>query len=99
MCLKSARHTALPDISAANFGQQEKLPYVPPWQTRSRNPSYMTGFGNEFATEARKGALPVGQNSPQKCPEGLYAEQISGTSFTAPRHDNRRTCANSLLIL
>lgn len=52
---------------------------------------YMTGFGNEFATEARPGTLPVGQNSPQKCAEGLYAEQISGTAFTAPRHENRRT--------
>ena len=53
--------------------------------------AYMTGFGNEFATEALPGALPVGQNSPQKCPYGLYAEQLSGTAFTAPRHANRRT--------
>ena len=55
--------------------------------------AYMTGFGNEFATEALPGALPVGQNSPQKCPYGLYAEQLSGTAFTAPRHANRRTWA------
>jgi len=53
--------------------------------------SYMTGFGNEFATEALAGALPVGQNSPQRCPYGLYAEQLSGTAFTAPRGANRRT--------
>lgn len=53
--------------------------------------SYMTGFGNEFATEAEKGALPVGQNSPQKPAMGLYVEQVSGTAFTAPRASNRRT--------
>ncbi|MBK8465634.1 MAG: homogentisate 1,2-dioxygenase [Chloracidobacterium sp.] len=52
---------------------------------------YQTGFGNEFATEAEKGALPVGRNSPQKAPLGLYAEQLSGTAFTAPRSHNRRT--------
>ena len=52
---------------------------------------YLTGFGNEFATEAVAGALPVGQNSPQRPPLGLYAESISGTPFTAPRHVNRRT--------
>ncbi len=52
---------------------------------------YQTGFGNEFATEAVKGALPIGQNSPQKAPLGLYAEQFSGTAFTAPRLLNKRT--------
>ncbi len=52
---------------------------------------YMTGFGNEFATEAVAGALPVGQNSPQVVAHGLYAEQVSGTAFTAPRHQNRRS--------
>ncbi|HEX8248114.1 MAG TPA: homogentisate 1,2-dioxygenase [Pyrinomonadaceae bacterium] len=52
---------------------------------------YQSGFGNEFATEAAKGALPVGQNSPQKAPLGLYAEQFSGTAFTAPRALNKRT--------
>jgi homogentisate 1,2-dioxygenase len=53
--------------------------------------TYMTGFGNTCATEAVPGALPVGQNSPQHVPFGLYAEQLSGTAFTAPRHDNRRS--------
>src|SRR6476659_6452704 len=53
--------------------------------------NYQTGFGNEFATEAVEGALPVGQNSPQKVPLGLYAEQFSGTAFTAPRDRNKRT--------
>ena len=52
---------------------------------------YMTGFGNEFATEAVPGALPIGRNSPQKPPFGLYAEQLSGSSFTAPRGDSRRS--------
>ena len=52
---------------------------------------YQTGFGNEFATEAVKGALPIGCNSPQKAPLGLYAEQFSGTAFTAPRRENKRT--------
>ena len=52
---------------------------------------YLSGFGNEFATEAVKGALPVGQNSPQRAPLGLYAEQFSGTAFTVPRVHNKRT--------
>ena len=52
---------------------------------------YQSGFGNEFATEAVAGALPVGRNSPQKVAHGLYAEQVSGTAFTAPRHENRRS--------
>ncbi len=51
----------------------------------------LTGFGNSFASEAVPGALPVGRNSPQKPAFGLYAEQLSGTPFTAPRHDNRRS--------
>ena len=53
--------------------------------------NYQSGFGNEFATEAIEGALPQGQNSPQRAPLGLYAEQLSGTAFTAPRAQNRRT--------
>src|SRR5438046_407783 len=52
---------------------------------------YQTGFANEFATEALPGALPDGRNSPQRAPYGLYAEQLSGTAFTAPRHANRRS--------
>ena len=52
---------------------------------------YMTGFGNEFATEAEAGALPQGQNAPQHAPLGLYTEQLSGTPFTSPRAINRRT--------
>jgi homogentisate 1,2-dioxygenase len=52
---------------------------------------YMSGFGSHFETEAVAGALPVGRNSPQKPPFGLYAEQLSGTAFTLPRHENRRS--------
>ena len=52
---------------------------------------YLSGFGNHFATEALAGALPQGRNSPQHCAYGLYAEQLSGTAFTAPRHANRRS--------
>ncbi len=59
--------------------------------TRAEQFEYNSGFGSEFATEALPGALPVGQNSPQKCPYGLYAEQMSGTPFTAPRVANRRS--------
>ncbi len=52
---------------------------------------YMSGFGNEFATEALPGALPEGRNSPQKPAYGLYTEQLSGTAFTSPRATNLRT--------
>ncbi|GAC1435427.1 MAG: homogentisate 1,2-dioxygenase [Thermoanaerobaculia bacterium] len=52
---------------------------------------YGSGFGNEFATEAIEGTLPKGQNSPQRVAHGLYAEQLSGTPFTTPRHLNRRS--------
>jgi homogentisate 1,2-dioxygenase len=55
------------------------------------NRGYMSGFGNGFETEALPGALPVGRNSPQKCPYGLYAEQLSGSPFTAPRVANERS--------
>ena len=58
---------------------------------KSNSASYMPGFGNDFETEALDGALPQGQNSPQKCPYGLYAEQLSGTPFTAPRGKNERS--------
>ena len=69
-------------------------PSTAPARTASRGAAalaYLTGFGNEHATEALPGALPVGQNSPQRCAYGLYAEQLSGTAFTVARHLNRRT--------
>ncbi|MBV8739093.1 MAG: homogentisate 1,2-dioxygenase [Alphaproteobacteria bacterium] len=52
---------------------------------------YLSGFSNEQASEALPGMLPEGQNAPQRHPRGLYTEQISGTAFTAPRKDNRRS--------
>ena len=52
---------------------------------------YQSGFGNNCSTEALPGALPVGRNSPQRCPYGLYAEQLSGTAFTVSRAENRRS--------
>ena len=51
----------------------------------------LAGFGNQFASEAVPGALPQGRNSPQKAPRGLYAELVSGSAFTAPRAENRRS--------
>ncbi|HUZ66706.1 MAG TPA: homogentisate 1,2-dioxygenase [Beijerinckiaceae bacterium] len=57
----------------------------------SATAGYMPGFGNQFETEALPGALPVGRNSPQKCAYGLYAEQMSGSPFTAPRNANERS--------
>ncbi len=59
--------------------------FIPP------SPHYQYGFGNEHQTEAVAGALPLGQNSPQQAPFGLYTEQLSATAFTAPRSENRRT--------
>ena len=53
--------------------------------------AYQSGFGNEFASEAVPGVLPVGRNSPQRVAHGLYAEQLSGSAFTAPRAENRRS--------
>ncbi|WP_225774368.1 homogentisate 1,2-dioxygenase [Pseudomonas sp. Marseille-Q5115] len=53
--------------------------------------TYMSGFGNQFSSEALPGALPQGQNSPQRPEYGLYAEQFSGTAFTVPRSEARRT--------
>ena len=52
---------------------------------------YLAGFGNHHTSEAIPGALPARQNSPQKCPLGLYAEQLSGSAFTRPRHTNLRS--------
>ena len=54
-------------------------------------PTYLSGFGNDFETEALPGALPQGMNSPQRVSYGLYGEQLSGTAFTAPTHQNERT--------
>src|SRR5215831_1683950 len=61
-----------------------------PW-TEATPAGYMPGFGNDFETEALPGALPMGQNSPQRTAYGLYAEQLSGSPFTAPRGTNERS--------
>src|SRR5262245_7511334 len=65
----------------------------PPGQAREAagHLSYLPGFGNEHSSEAEPGALPIGRNSPQRAPFGLYAEQLSGTAFTEPRAHNRRS--------
>uniref|UniRef100_A0A7S2S237 homogentisate 1,2-dioxygenase n=1 Tax=Rhizochromulina marina TaxID=1034831 RepID=A0A7S2S237_9STRA len=66
-------------------------PPVPPGGASAAAEDLMPGFGNEFTSEALPGSLPVGQNNPQQCPYKLYAEQLSGTAFTAPRDKNKRT--------
>ncbi|HEU4922630.1 MAG TPA: homogentisate 1,2-dioxygenase [Burkholderiales bacterium] len=58
--------------------------------------NYQSGFGNTFSTEALEGALPVGRNSPQRPPKGLYAEVLSGTAFTAPRAENQSSWLHKL---
>jgi homogentisate 1,2-dioxygenase len=62
-----------------------------PAKSGSGEPNYLSGFGNGFETEALPGALPVGRNSPQRTPLGLYTEVLSGSAFTAPRAENRST--------
>jgi len=59
--------------------------------TKSSEAQYMSGFGNEFQTEAISGALPKGQNNPQRCPMDLFAEQLSGSAFTRDRAHNLRS--------
>jgi homogentisate 1,2-dioxygenase len=66
-------------------------PAKPRGGTVSSRTGYMSGFGNTFETEALPGALPIGRNSPQKVNYGLYAEQLSGSPFTAPQATNERS--------
>ena len=61
-----------------------------PQKTSALN-NYMSGFCNDYETESIQGALPLGRNSPQRCNFGLYAEQLSGSAFTAPRAKNKRS--------
>ncbi|KAM0322260.1 hypothetical protein ACHAQA_009549 [Verticillium albo-atrum] len=51
---------------------------------------YQVGFDSHLESEAIPDSLPIGQNAPQKAPHGLYAEKLSGTAFTTPRHENRQ---------
>lgn len=79
----------MPPFDESNGGAPSpKLPGKPcdPWMALKTQ----RGFGNEHETEALRGALPA-RNNPQRAPLGLYAEQYSGTAFTAPRATNRRT--------
>ncbi len=71
--------------------QSQPNTFVQAAQETALTPGYMPGFGKDFETEALPGALPQGRNSPQKCNYGLYGEQLSGTAFTAPSHQNERT--------
>lgn len=74
-------------MTAGNrYHKMQRAPSLP-----GAHDGYMPGFGNDFETEALPGALPQGMNSPQKCNYGLYGEQLSGTAFTAPKHQNERT--------
>ncbi len=67
------------------------VPQLAPMQQDTDVLNYLSGFGNQFETEALPGALPIGRNSPQRCAYGLYAEQLSGSPFTAPRKTNERS--------
>jgi homogentisate 1,2-dioxygenase len=71
--------------------QQRSMGKVASPDVTAADDGYMPGFGNDFETEALPGALPRGMNSPQRCNYGLYGEQLSGTAFTAPSHQNERT--------
>src|SRR5262245_36421392 len=76
------------DMRYSNRGSRRSIMNVAPTIERVRlsesvAPGYMSGFANSFETEALPGALPVGRNSPQKVNYGLYAEQLSGSPFTA----------------
>src|SRR3989338_87291 len=68
------------------WGEPIRRPLMP-----SQKIQYRSGFGNHFESEALRGGLPKDQNNPQQCPYGLYAEQLSGTTFLAPRHENQRS--------
>src|ERR1700753_152349 len=77
-------------IHVPTVGNRWCPPVYSYWGMSMTKLEYQSGFGNEFATEAVAGALPQGQNAPQKSTLGLYTEQFSGTPFTAPRATNRR---------
>lgn len=71
--------------------ESQKAPAKPDRSNAASSLKYMSGFGNHFESEAVANSLPKGQNSPQKAPRGLYAEQLSGTAFSALRHENQRS--------
>lgn len=57
----------------------------------SKTYAYLSGFGNELSSEAVTGSLPSDRNNPQEVAMGLYAEQLSGSAFTAYPQENLRT--------
>jgi homogentisate 1,2-dioxygenase len=88
MKVTEKRGESAEDRSHESQGQNDKENAVRNTETSL---TYQSGIGNHFASEALPGALPDGQNSPQRAPYGLYAEQLSGSSFTSPRHENLRS--------
>lgn len=75
------------DIDADPRGKSRALHWAISEEAQEKEaitPGYMSGFGNTYETEALAEALPIGRNSPQKINYGLYAEQLSGSPFTAP---------------
>lgn len=75
-----------------NIASDDTVIPMPQHHAQGLHPrGYLSGFGNTFATEVIPGTLPVGRNSPQRVAHGLYAEQLTGTAFTAPRGENRRS--------
>ncbi len=86
--MRTVRHARFPTEAKATHEARTGDPLGGAARKASREPEdvrYLAGFGNHHASEAVPGALPEGQNSPQRPPLGLYAEQLSGTAFTAPR--------------
>jgi homogentisate 1,2-dioxygenase len=79
------------DLVTASIGQEHHDPATAREIPIDPHVRYLSGFGNGFESEAVPGALPVGRNSPQRCAFGLYAEQLSGSPFTAPRVSNERS--------
>src|SRR4029079_18030388 len=84
---KRGQTTLFPPCPQMNDSQKRGLSPV----FAVTDPRYLSGFGAHHESEAVPGALPTGQNSPQRPPFGLYTEQVSGTAFTAPRAHNLRS--------
>ena len=91
MTVSTAEDTAAGAAAGTAEGTAEGAAGEPRVKQLGTGLGYLSGFGNEHESEALPGALPVGQNSPQRCPYGLYAEQLSGSAFTAPRPQNLRS--------
>lgn len=75
-----------------HWAETQKNGEIQSFATRDNDPyRYQPGFGNHFESEAVPGTIPQGQNSPRSVRFGLYAEQMTGTAFVAPRHANKRS--------